>query len=143
MKIISSLARVIKKVVGIGFFFIWVEVRFFNVATNKANCDWLTSILKMAQAITKQNHKYPNSFCLKESAGPGVRKLHKYYLCHRLWSSRQAFPDIGYWECASYTNNTMLAMLSKKMKVIRPTLSKELHNFIRKTKNYLKKTEMT
>ena len=47
MKVISSLARVLQKVVGIGFFFIWVEVRFFNFATNKGNCDWLTLILKM------------------------------------------------------------------------------------------------
>ena len=48
MKVISSLARVLQKVLGIGFFFIWFEVRFFNFAMNKANCDWLTLILNMA-----------------------------------------------------------------------------------------------
>ena len=48
MKVISSLARVLQKVLGIGFFFIWFEVRFFNFAMNKGNCDWLTLILNMA-----------------------------------------------------------------------------------------------
>ena len=48
VKVISSLARVLQKVLGIGFFFIWFEVRFFNFAMIKANCDWLTLILNMA-----------------------------------------------------------------------------------------------
>ena len=48
MKVISSLARVLQKIVGIGFFFIWFEIGFFNFVTNKANCDWLTLILNMA-----------------------------------------------------------------------------------------------
>ena len=48
MKVISSLARVLQKVLGIGVFFIWFEVRFFNFAMIKANCDWLTLILNMA-----------------------------------------------------------------------------------------------
>ena len=48
MKVISSLARVLQKVLGIGFFFIWFEVRYFNFAMNKANYDWLTLILNMA-----------------------------------------------------------------------------------------------
>ena len=48
MKVISSLARVLQKIVGIGFFFIWFEIGFFDFATNKANCDWLTLILNMA-----------------------------------------------------------------------------------------------
>ena len=48
MKVISSLARVLQKVLGIGFFFIWFEVRFFNFTMNKVNCDWLTLILNMA-----------------------------------------------------------------------------------------------
>ena len=48
VKVISSLARVLQKVLGIGFFFIWFEVRFFNFAMNKGNCDWLTLILNMA-----------------------------------------------------------------------------------------------
>ena len=48
MKVISSLARVLQKVVGIGFFFIWFEVRFFNFSMNKANGDWLTLLLNMA-----------------------------------------------------------------------------------------------
>ena len=47
MKVISSLARVLQKVLGIGFFFIWFEVRFFNFTMNKTNCDWLTLILNM------------------------------------------------------------------------------------------------
>ena len=42
-----SLARVLQKVLGIGIFFIWFEVRFPNFAMNKANCDWLTLILSM------------------------------------------------------------------------------------------------
>ena len=42
------LARVLQKVVGIWFFFIWFEVRFFNFAKNKANCDSLTLILNIA-----------------------------------------------------------------------------------------------
>ena len=48
MKVISSLARVLQKVVDIGLLFIWFEIRFFNFAKNKANCDWLTLILNMA-----------------------------------------------------------------------------------------------
>ena len=48
VKVISSLARVLQKVLGIGFFFIWFEVRYFNFAMNKANYDWLTLILNMA-----------------------------------------------------------------------------------------------
>ena len=47
MKVISSLARNLQKLVGIRFFFIWLEVRFVNFVTNKANCDWLTLILNM------------------------------------------------------------------------------------------------
>ena len=47
MKVLSSLARVLQKVLGIGFFFIWFEVRFFNLAMDKANCDWLTLILNL------------------------------------------------------------------------------------------------
>ena len=47
VRVISSLARVLQKVEGIGFFSIWFKVRFFNFATNKANCDWLTLILNM------------------------------------------------------------------------------------------------
>ena len=48
MKVISSLARALQKLVGIRFFFIWLEVRFFNFVMNKANCNWLTLILNMA-----------------------------------------------------------------------------------------------
>ena len=48
VKVISSLARVLQKVVGIWFFFIWFEVRFFNFAKNKASCDSLTLILNIA-----------------------------------------------------------------------------------------------
>ena len=47
VKVISSLARVLQKVLGIGFFFIWFEVRFFNFAVIKTNCDWLALILNM------------------------------------------------------------------------------------------------
>ena len=112
-KVISSLARVLEKVLGIGFFFIWFEVRFFNFTMNKANCDWLTLILNMAHLYQKQNHKQPCSFCLKESEGPGgVRRLHKY-----LWYFRQHFPNIGYWEYASCASNTMLGnSIEKKWK---------------------------
>ena len=113
VKVISSLARVLQKVLGIGFFFIWFEVRFFNFAMNKANCDWLTLILNMAHLYQKQNHKHPYSFFLKESEGPGgVRRLHKY-----LWYFRQHFSNIGYWEYVSYVNNTMLGnSIEKKWK---------------------------
>ena len=48
VKVISSLARALQKLVGIRFFFIWLEVRFFNFVMNKANCNWLTLILNMA-----------------------------------------------------------------------------------------------
>ena len=48
MKLFSSIARVLQKDVDIGFFFICFEVRFFNFATSKANCDCLTLILNMA-----------------------------------------------------------------------------------------------
>ena len=44
----SSLARALQKVLGIRFFFILFEIRFFNFAMNKTNCDWLTLILNMA-----------------------------------------------------------------------------------------------
>ena len=110
MKVISSLARVLQKVVGIGFLFIWFEVRFFNFTTNKANCDWLTLILNMARSNQSKTIKKPNSFCLKESAGPGVRRLHKY----QLWYFRQHFPDVGYRECGSCANNTMLGNFIEK-----------------------------
>ena len=39
VKVISSLARVLQKVLGIEFFFIWFKVRFFNFAMNKENWD--------------------------------------------------------------------------------------------------------
>ena len=48
MKVISSLPKVLQKVVDIGLLFIWFEIRFFNFAKNKANCDWLTLILNIA-----------------------------------------------------------------------------------------------
>ena len=53
MKVISSLARVLQKVVGIGFFLIWFDVRFFNFVMNKVNCDCLTLILNMAHLYQK------------------------------------------------------------------------------------------
>ena len=41
----------------------------------------------------------------KESAGPGgVRGLHKYHI----WYFGLNFSNIGYWECCSNANNTML-----------------------------------
>ena len=48
MKVIISLPKVLQKVVDIGLLFIWFEIRFFNFAKNKANCDWLTLILNIA-----------------------------------------------------------------------------------------------
>ena len=48
MKVISSLGKVLQKVLDIGLLFIWFEIRFFNFAKNKANCDWLTLILNIA-----------------------------------------------------------------------------------------------
>ena len=114
-------------VVGIGFFFIWFEVRFFNFATNKAKCYCLTLILNMA--CSNQNNyqiKTINSqmvSAFKESAGPGANRVHTYHL----WYFRQYFPDIGYWECASYANSTMLSIfIEKKWKWYSlPTLSKK------------------
>ena len=79
--------------------------------------------IKHGALVPKQNHKYPYSFCLKESTGPGgVRGLHKY----NLWYFRQHFPNIGYSECVSYANNTMFAwqFYRKKVKVILSTLPK-------------------
>ena len=106
-------------VVGIRFFFIWFEVRFFNFATNKAKCYCLTLILNMA--CSNQNNYQIKTIIIqivsafKESAGPGVNRLHKYHL----WYFRQHFPDIGYWECASYANSTVLSnFIEKKMKVV-------------------------
>ena len=123
VKVISSLARVLQKVLGVGFFFIWFEVRFFNFAMNKT-LRLVDTNIKHGAFVPKQNHKHPYSFCLKESAGPGgVRRLHKY----NLWYFRQHFSNIGYWECVKYcyamlrqeyyTNNTMLGnSIEKKWK---------------------------
>ena len=62
IKVNSSLARVFQKVVGIGFFFIWFEVKFFNLATNKANRDWLILVLNMARFnINNQQNKTINT----------------------------------------------------------------------------------
>ena len=56
-------------------------------------------------------YKNPNSFCLKESAGPGgVPRLQKYHL----WYFSQHFPNTGYWVCATKANNTMLGNSIKK-----------------------------
>ena len=87
---------------------------------NQESCDWFTLIKnggKFYKQKPKQNHKYPDSFCLTESSCPGVRKLHKYYIL----PSKPHFPDIEitiYWgECACYSNNTMLGnAIEKKWK---------------------------
>ena len=38
-------------------FFIWSEVKFFKVATNQANCDWLTIFLNMVHLYQNKNVK--------------------------------------------------------------------------------------
>ena len=48
MKVISSLARVLQKVLVSGFSSSGLKLDFFNFTMNKANCDWLTLILNMA-----------------------------------------------------------------------------------------------
>ena len=141
MRVISSLTRVLQKVAGIGIFSSWFEVSFFNFATSKANCDRLFLILDMLRSNQTNCQKtpqiYQNSFYLKESAGPGVKRLHKYHV----WYFRH-FPDIRYWECTSYLNNTMLGNFIKKKCKRYGQLCKKTHNFLRKPKNYLKKTRL-
>ena len=75
----------------------------------------------------------------KKLAGPGgIRKLHKYHT----WYFEPHFSNIGYWGCPSGANNTMLGyFVAKKLKIIWLTSSKT--HFERKTKNYLKKPQIT
>ena len=87
----------------------WSFVRFFDLFAFYIDIKFFLLFIliniKHGAFVLKENHKYLYSFCLKESAGPGgVERLHK---CN-LWYFRQHFPNIGYWECASYANNTML-----------------------------------
>ena len=104
VKVINSLARVLQKLVVIRFFYIWLEVR-----GEQGELSLVDTNIKHGTFVPKQNHKYPYSFCLKESLGPGaVRRLHEY----NLWYFRQDFPNSAcqfYWQ---------------KVKVIMPTLSK-------------------
>ena len=111
VKVISSLARVLQKAVGIRFFFIWFEVGFFNFAMNKANCDWLTLILNMAHSNQSNYQNKTINTQIVSALRSRSRRLYKYHL----WYFRQHFPDTGYWECASYTNNTMPGNFIEKM----------------------------
>ena len=132
MKVISSLATALQKVVVIRFFFIWFKVRFFNFATSKANCDWLALILNMSHF---NQNKTTNTII-----GSTLRS-------HQVHSINTTHGILDIFQILDTENKSVmqiipcLAILSKKVKVILPTLSKKTHNFMRKT-NYLKKTQM-
>ena len=108
VKVVSSLARILQKVVGISFFFIclmiWFEVRFFNFATYKVDCDWLTLILNMVHLY---QNKTINILIVSALSSPQVQVELEDSKNITLWYFKHS-PNIGYWECVSYTNNTML-----------------------------------
>ena len=134
MKVISSLARVLQKIVGIGFFFIWFEIGFFNFATNKANCDWLTLILNMAN-FSQNKTIYTLIVSTLKSQQVQVELLED---CISI--SYGIFDNI--FQILDTENVPVTVCISawqfyqKKMKVILTTLSKKIHNFMnKKTKN--------
>ena len=143
MKLTSSLARFFQKEVGIRFFFTWFEVRFFNFATNKANCDWLTLILNMARSNqSNYQNKTINTQIVAALRSQQVQELEDYInITYDILDNILQILD---------TENVpvmqiipCLAILSKKLKMILSTLSKKPDDFMRETKNYLKKTQMT
>ena len=94
IKVNSSLARVFQKVVGIGFFLIWFEVRFFNFATNKANCDWLILILNMAHFnINNYQNKTINTLIVSALRSQQVQELEDFINITQIFQT--AFPR--YW----------------------------------------------
>ena len=106
---------------GIRFFFIRFEFRFFNFAMNEANCDWLTLTLNMVHLY---QNKTKNTLIISALRSQQVQvELEDSINTYGIF--RQHFPNIGYWEYVSYANNTMLGnSIEKKVKVISSTLSK-------------------
>ena len=134
MKVISSLARVLQKVVGIGFFFIWVEVRFFNFATNKGNCDWLTLILKM-EHFNQNNYqnKTINTQTVSALRSQQVQELENfinitYGLLDNIFQILDTdwTLDIGYWILPVTQVIPCSVMLSKKKN------ESDIANFVKK-----------
>ena len=143
MKVISSLARFSQKEVGIRFFFTWSEVRFFKFTTNKMNCDWLTLILNMARSNqSNYQNKTINTQIDSALRSQQVQELEDYInITYGILDNILQILD---------TENVpvmqiipCLAILSKKLKMILSTLSKKPDDFMRETKNYFKKTQMT
>ena len=139
MKVISSLARVLQKIVGIGFFFIWFEIGFFNFVTNKANCDWLTLILNMAHF---SQNKTINTLIVSPLRSQQVQVELLEDCINISYGILDNIFQILYTENVPVTVCTSAWQLyqKKKMKVILTTLSKKTHNFMKKKKKkYLKK----
>ena len=140
MKVISSLERVLQKVVGIRFFFMWFEVRFFTFAMNKAKCDWLTLILNMTHF--NQNNcqiKTINTQIVSALRSQQVQELEDSIniTCGILDSIFQILDT----ENVPVTQIVpCLAILLKKNESDIANIVKKNHNFMRKTRNYLKKT---
>ena len=135
MKVISSLARVLQKVVGIRFFFIWFEVRLFNFTMNKANCDWLTLILNMAHCNQNKTINILIVSALR-SRQVQVELEDSTNITYGILDNIFQVLDTGN---VNYANNTILGNSIKKSESDIANIVKKTHNFMRKTKNYLKK----
>ena len=134
MKVISSLARVLQEIVGIGFFFIWFEIGFFNFATNKANCDWLTLILNMANF---SQNKTINTLIVSTLRSQQVQvELLEDCISISYGIFDNIFQILDTENVPVTVCTSAWQFYQKKMKVILTTLSKKIHNFMnKKTKN--------
>ena len=130
MKVISSLARVLQKVVGIRFFFIWFEVRLFNFTMNKA-----TLILNMAHCNQNKTINILIVSALR-SRQVQVELEDSTNITYGILDNIFQVLDT---ENVSYANNTILGNSLKKGESDIANIVKKPHNFMRKTKNYLKK----
>ena len=145
MKVISSLARIVQKVVGIRFFFIWFEARFFNFATNKANCgDWLILILNMAH-FNQNNYqnKSINTLIVSALRSQQVQELGD--SINITYGILDSISHILHTENLAVTQiiPTILLNSSEKSESDIANIIKKTPNFMRKTKKNLKKPLMT
>ena len=142
MKVIRSLAIVFQKLVAVGFSFIWFEVRFFNFATNEANCDWLKLILNMAHFnINNYQNKIINTLMVFALRSQQVQELEdSINITYGILDSISQILGIENVPVTRIT--TMLGNSIKKKWKWYCEHCQKTHNFMWKTKNYLKKTLM-
>ena len=143
MKVIKSLARVFQKVVTVRFFFIWFEVRFFNFTTNKANCDWLKLILNMTHFnINNYQNKIINTLMVFALRSQQVQELEdSINITYGILDSISQILDTENVP-VTWIITTMLGNSIKKKWKWNCEHCQKTHNFMWKTKNYLKKPLM-